>query len=648
MPDVMDPRRRAAAPSDATAMRPRGRRREALDDLLRGSMLGLGMTGTNLARGVGALPGLAGARDWADETERQMTETYDPQGTWGMIGTGGGRIAGELATMLAGGSAVTKGLGMVAPGAGATLKEMQAGPGLVKRMLGYGMSTAPVATFSGAGNTPEAPGRGAAMNLAYNTPLVGDALSAVDAVRGVGGAAKAAASGDGTEATKRLLWSAVAGAGALPMLGFMHFEGKPQFFSRLRNAVEGTDFGARKAKDPEAWLAHLNKQAQRGEVGREEIEQVLGQPLREANEPLTRDQVLALGDNNPTTLSETVYGAGGEEPAKFKSYVNSAITASDPEKYREIVLHLNQPGQVAPFRVPVHWPQDNPLLHLRVGEFDAPGGGRRLHVYETQSDWHQKGRRSGYDQYRDVDKSAVQAAVEQEKMLRPALQQMDEQIAAAQDAHREALNRWDVLRQANPSVGEAWEKLVALSDLARRSEVQQREYDALLGFLRGFEDVRAAEAAEESLEALYRQRASIDHSLGEASGLVRAATKGIVPGAPFRETNDWTGLAARRLLDELAQGDYRALTYTPGVEQAKLWANPGLIPYYDQTFPKVMGAQARRIGAPITMETIHGQPGFWTTPEMLERIRRGLPLAAVGGLTTGALLRQSLQPPEVK
>lgn len=44
-----------------------------------------------------------------------------------------------------------------------------------------------------------------------------------------------------------------------------------------------------------------------------------------------------------------------------------------------------------------HWDEPNILAHIRFDDRTGPNGERILHIAEVQSDWHQKGRRDGYD-----------------------------------------------------------------------------------------------------------------------------------------------------------------------------------------------------------------------------------------------------------
>lgn len=135
--------------------------------------MGMGSTGTSLARGVGSLPGLGGLRNWADETEQQMQSYWDPQGTAGTIGTIGGRVLGEGATTLLGGSLAAKGLAKIAPRAAQALQALQGSERLGARVLGNVLPVAPVDAALGAGADRDNPLRGAALNVGLDVAGAG-------------------------------------------------------------------------------------------------------------------------------------------------------------------------------------------------------------------------------------------------------------------------------------------------------------------------------------------------------------------------------------------------------------------------------------------------------------------------------------------
>lgn len=101
----------------------------ALSNAGRGAALGLAKSGYGLARGAAWLgdvltPGqpFEGVRDWADRSQAEAQEFYNPQGTAGLVGEVAGRLLGEGATTIAGSLGVARGLTNVARGTGAVAR----------------------------------------------------------------------------------------------------------------------------------------------------------------------------------------------------------------------------------------------------------------------------------------------------------------------------------------------------------------------------------------------------------------------------------------------------------------------------------------------------------------------------------------------
>lgn len=159
-----------------------------------------------------------------------------------------------------------------------------------------------------------------------------------------------------------------------------------------------------------------------------------------------------------------------------------------------------------------HWDEPNVLAHIRMNDRVGPNGEKVLHVEELQSDWHQKGRREGYQSAEPVD---------------PA------KIARAKQAMDDLTIKYNVERQRlGQEMGEDWRS----NRVAARPELQniKTEY----------------ELAVDDYERL--------------TSKIRSG----VPDAPFKETPEWMGLAMKRVLDEAVAGGYDAVSWTPGVKQA--------------------------------------------------------------------------------
>jgi hypothetical protein len=109
-----------------------------------------------------------------------------------------------------------------------------------------------------------------------------------------------------------------------------------------------------------------------------------------------------------------------------------------------------------------------------------------------------------------------------------------------------------------------------------------------------------------------------------------------VPSGPFvRTTEGWTDLALKRILLEAANGGYDGVVFTPGEHQFERSGNEGLYKYYDQIVPKRLKALLKDLGHDHEpLEHAAGNavlPGFRMTPELRERVKRGLPHFRDGG-----------------
>lgn len=180
-----------------------------------------------------------------------------------------------------------------------------------------------------------------------------------------------------------------------------------------------------------------------------------------------------------------------------------------------------------------HFPDTpNPIAHMRMKERVDPEGRRVLHLEELQSDWAQEGRKTGFRNEQ-------------------AIADYDAKLAEGRRRVDEAENAVEAFRKENPyprfepgrMTPREYEALTAQHDEMLRT--QNPEFASLLQNMR---------KAREQLRDL--QLASPDRSG--------------VPSAPFVEsTPGWTNLALKRAMIEAARGNYDAIAWTPGREQAK-------------------------------------------------------------------------------
>ena len=225
-----------------------------------------------------------------------------------------------------------------------------------------------------------------------------------------------------------------------------------------------------------------------------------------------------------------------DEPTKYEDY-----TLPGGENYREILLRMphDEHRRVDPSSG--HWDVPNVLAHVRAKDRTGPNGEKILHIEEIQSDWHQQGRKHGY-QSKDLPK----------------------QIEAAKTAHYRLLSK---LQQAK-SYSNGYERdLNSNTPLYQDPEVRQRIQAAMVEANNDIMDlmpqVMKAEAAHRELE----QQAKYG-----------------VPDAPFK--NNWHELALKKMIHHAAEKGYDSIAITPGQEQAdryKLSKRVGTVAYHPET-----------------------------------------------------------------
>lgn len=120
--------------------------RSVASNVVRGLAQGLGTAGTSTVGAIGTLTGSQRLQEFARRSEEEMREFYDPQGRAGAIGTGAGRIAGELATGIVGGGLGVKAATRLSP----RIAQAMAGASRVQRGLATAAANAPIDIVQGA------------------------------------------------------------------------------------------------------------------------------------------------------------------------------------------------------------------------------------------------------------------------------------------------------------------------------------------------------------------------------------------------------------------------------------------------------------------------------------------------------------------
>lgn len=149
-----------------------------VEDFSLGVSTGLAKTGTSAVRGLswlarlaqGVNPGVAemgrAGTEFADRTEAEVEDYYDPQGLAGTAGEVAGRLTGEAVTSLGGGRAAARAIAELAPASRAARAILAGQRGTVgQRVAANVLPFAPVDVAMGAGGSEEGfvlPGRGGA------------------------------------------------------------------------------------------------------------------------------------------------------------------------------------------------------------------------------------------------------------------------------------------------------------------------------------------------------------------------------------------------------------------------------------------------------------------------------------------------------
>ena len=181
-----------------------------------------------------------------------------------------------------------------------------------------------------------------------------------------------------------------------------------------------------------------------------------------------------------------------------------------------------------------HWEEPNVLVHVRMKDriYTNPVTGKEervLFVEEFQSDWHQQGRKWGYQGELDLPEGW-------------SVRQASEGDLAEMGFSPEEIAE----KMANPEA-QPW-------------DVHQPDE---LGVQHGDELVTIVETAPTREEAI-----SAAHQFAEGHGY--AYPKNRPPDAPFKNTGEWTELAIKRMVQEGIDGGYDRVAFASGEQVANI------------------------------------------------------------------------------
>ena len=312
----------------------------------------------------------------------------------------------------------------------------------------------------------------------------------------------------------------------------------PPFYSALERAIE-------KVKLPKApaaqWLATLKNIPG---VKPEEMEWLgLGDWLKEQKGAVTREAVLDYVRANQIEVKE-VEKADVQTPsgrivttARYGPGSGTGAPLPGGENYRELLLTLppspDTGEHVVAYNQSIyrsdHWDEPNVLAHIRFDDRTVDGK-KTLHVAEIQSDWHQAGRKRGY-QAPTVDAETRQRLIAERHAL----------AATAVDAEQKINDKYEA----------EFKTLVAKGHITTSSFDQEKRTQF---WSRMRADINADQTYTQAMERI----TEINDQLGEYTGRV--------PNAPFKTT--WPELALKRMIRYAAENDYERLSWDTGETNA--------------------------------------------------------------------------------
>lgn len=287
-----------------------------------------------------------------------------------------------------------------------------------------------------------------------------------------------------------------------------------------------------------------------------------------------------------------------ERPVQFQSWSNAGASTPWGKSYRELLITLPPGRGRNPSRSHKgHWSQRGVIAHVRFYEAQDANGKITLVIDEVQSDWHQTGRKQGYEEpptpemlakvtaleTRIADLEAVLGEVEADESK--ALQEL---TSGARDFIMGSYERWAAENEARVEEGlvsrevmeKAQESLKATTGVSFYETADLSEGLMVdLGTMRGWIEFAERAGAELPAEVqamldratkLSTEKSDVMRTISlrrNELGQERRALQSGVPNAPFR--TGWPELVMKRMIRWAADHGYEQVAWTPGEQHAK-------------------------------------------------------------------------------
>jgi hypothetical protein len=382
------------------------------------------------------------------------------------------------------------------------------------------------------------------------------------------------------------------------------------------------------AKQNEIEESGLSSLLQNPKVTKEEIEQNLGQKLREVVHEA--DTGTALYNNSGLVLPG---GSNYKEILIRGGPTRDAYPSA--EAYNKAIDEQDARG--GPF-VGNHWDEINVLAHLRTNERTTTNGRKTLFVEEIQSDLHQKGRKVGYKTPEDI------AIIKSRQDDIAQISELNKQMNDLQFYFDVNLDQFDINPDQNPVPYNLINSFIKLSidkpdkidgilTLAVDSLQDIFDNESKQNFFKQiFMDGREIAGLRNKIEDLRQQKLSDDK--------FKQADKKM-PDLPLKK--NWHETAFRRAVAEAVDTGADSVTWTPGQVQGRRYADDpdrtaGMIAFYDEKVKNYANKFGKKYGVTVgteqiplvnTIETVWSLP---ITDEMRKEIgEKGISMYKAGG-----------------
>jgi hypothetical protein len=364
---------------------------------------------------------------------------------------------------------------------------------------------------------------------------------------------------------------------------------------------------------------------------------------------IIQDEASFSFDEAKVRLRAAAINSGDYNPDEYTRFGNS--TQPGGTNYKEYVLSLPPKNKSqtyqsgTDFQYRTHFPEYNPVFHIRTKDRTTPDGKKVLYVEELQSDWGQQGRKKGFKEGKKYDENLakhtklrdeVHGFKDQEIYLDAKEQEIlyelknpgkpPIRIPLNEQGIREiGFSRYD----ANNLQDTFDESKLDFSSSRMPKEYKTMKVSDYIDFIRSemiakdtfgvpremkFADIDKADQTNLIMDYVITSMPNIKYKIDSNrfgnqaefsdylddlnNNLLAASAKlsSRVPDAPFvTDTEKWTGLAMKRLIKLAEEGGYDHVAFSPGDVQFDRWREKGLKKYYDEIIPSVAQDVTRKM-----------------------------------------------------